>query len=158
MKAFFNEQCLIIEENNKRGKTSDLFRKIGNIQGAFHPKMGTIKGRNGRDLVDTEEIKKRWKEYMEELHKKDLNELDCYNVVVSHPEPDILDCNIRWALRSTPVNKANGCDEIPVQLFKSLKDDAIKILHSLGQQIWKTQPWPQNWKSSILIPMNPLKI
>jgi len=120
--------------------------------------MGTIKGRNGRDLVDTEEIKKRWKEYMEELHKKDLNELDCYNVVVSHPEPDILDCNIRWALRSTSVNKANGCDEIPVQLFKSLKDDAIKILHSLGQQIWKTQPWPQNWKSSILIPMNPLKI
>ena len=90
--------------------------------------------------------------------KKDLNELDFYNVVVSHPEPDILECKVKWALRSTSVNKANGCDEIPVQLFKSLKDDAVKVFQSLCQQIWKTQPWPQNWKSSILIPMNPLKI
>ena len=97
--------------------------------------MGTIKDKNGRDLVDTEEIKKRWKEYMEELYKKDLNEPDYYNDVFSHPEPDILECEVKWALRSTAVNKASGYDEIPVKLFKSLKDEAIKILHSLCQQI-----------------------
>ena len=86
-----------MEENNKRGKTRDFFRKIGNIKGAFHPKIGTIKDKNGRDLVDTEEIKKRWKEYMEELYKKDLNESNYYNGVVSPPEPDILECEIKWA-------------------------------------------------------------
>ena len=94
-KAFFNEQCLIIEENNKRGKTGNLFRKTGNIKGAFPPKMGTIKDKNGRDLADTEEIKKRWKEYTEELDKKDLNKPDYYDSVVSHPELDILECKIR---------------------------------------------------------------
>ena len=109
-KAFFNEQCLIIEEDNKRGKTRELFRKIENIKGTFHPKMGTIKDKNGQVLVDAEEIKKTWKESMEELSKKDLNEPDYYNGMVRHPEPDILECNIRWALRSTSVNKANGCD------------------------------------------------
>ena len=93
--AFFNEQCLIIEENNKRGKTRNLFRKTGNIKGAFPPKMGTIKDKNGRDLADTEEIKKRWKEYTEELDKKDLNKPDYYDSVVSHPELDILECKIR---------------------------------------------------------------
>ena len=100
-KGFFNQQCLIIKESNKRGKTRNLIRKIGNIKGAFCPKMGSIKDKNGRDLVDTEEIKKRWKEYMEELYKKDLNELDNHNGVVSHPEPDILECEIKWALGST---------------------------------------------------------
>ena len=104
-KAFFNEQGLMIEENNKRRKTRDLFRKSGNIKGAFHPKMGTIKDKNGRDLVNTEEIKKRWKEYMEELYEKDLHELDYYNGVVSHPKPDILECKVKWALRSTAINK-----------------------------------------------------
>ena len=89
-------------------KTRDLFRKIGNTKGTFHPKMGTIKDRNGRDLVDSEEIKKRWKEYMEELYKKSLNELGYYDGVVSHPEPDILECEIKWALGSTSVNKASG--------------------------------------------------
>ena len=113
--------------------------------------MGTIKDKNGRDLVNTEEIKKRWKEYMEELYKKDLHELDYYNGVVSHPKPDILECKVKWALRSTAVNKASGCDEISAELFKILKDDAIKVLHSLCQQIWKTQQWPQDWKRSILI-------
>ena len=103
--------------------------------------MGTIKDKNGRDIVDAEEIKKRWKEYMEELYKKDLNEWYCYNGVVSHPEPDILECEVKWALESTAVNKASGCDEIPAELFKSLKDDAIKVLHSLCQKIWKTQQW-----------------
>ena len=114
--------------------------------------MGTIKDKNGRDLVDAEETKKRWKEYMEELYKKDLNEPDYYDTVVSHPEPDTLECEVKWALRRTAVNKASGCDEISAELFKSLKDDAIKVLHSLCQQIWKAQQWSQDWKRSILIP------
>ena len=152
-KSFFNEQCLIREENNKKAKTRDLFRKIGNIKGAFHPKMGTIKDKNGRDIVNTEEIRKRWKEYTEELYKRDLNELDYYDGVISHAEPDILECKVKWALRSTAVNKASGCDEIPAELFKSLKEDATKVLHSLYQQVWKTQQWLQDWKRSILIPI-----
>ena len=115
--------------------------------------MGKIKDKNGKDLVDTEEIKKRWKEYTEELYKKDLNELDYYDGVVSHPEPDILECKVKWALRSTAVNKASECNEIPAKLFKSLKYDAIKILHPLSQQIWKTQKWQQDWTRSILIPI-----
>ena len=106
--------------------------------------MGTIKDRNGRDLVDAEEIKKRWKEYIEELYKKDPNEPDDYNGVVSHPELDNLESEAKWALESTAVSKASGCDQIPAELFKSLKDDAVKVLHSLCQQIWKTQQWPQD--------------
>ena len=119
--------------------------------GAFCPKKCTVKDKNGGDLVDAEEIKNRWKEYMEELYKKDLNEPDYYDGVVSHPEPDILECEVKWALR-TAVNKASGYNEIPAELFKTIKDDAIKVLHSLCQQIWKTQQWPQDWKRSILIP------
>ena len=117
--------------------------------GTFPPKRGTIKDRNGKDLVDTEEIKKRWKEYLEEIYKKDLNETDYYDGVVSHPEPDILECEVKRALGSTTVNKARGYDRIPVKLFKTPKDDAIKVLHSKCQQIWKTQQWPQDWKRSI---------
>ena len=138
-KAFFNEQSIKLAENNRRGKTRDLFRKTGNIKGIFHPKIGTIKDRKSRDLVNAEEIKKRRKEYMEELYKKDLNELDYYDAVVSHPEPDILEREVKWALGSTAVNKASGCDGIPVELFKTLKDDTIKVLLSISQQIWKTQ-------------------
>ena len=115
--------------------------------------MGTIKDKNGRDLVDTEKIKKRWKGYTEELYKKDLNEPDYCDSVVSHLEPDILECEVKWALRSTAVNKASGCGEISAELFKSLKHDAIKVLHSLRQKIWKTQLWSQDWKRSILIPI-----
>ena len=115
--------------------------------------MGIIKNRNDKDLVEAEEIKKRCKQYTEELCKKYLNEPDNHNGVVSHPEPDILECEVKWALRSTAVNKAGGCDEIPTELFKSLKEDAIKVLHSVCQQIWKTQQWPQAWKRSILIPI-----
>ena len=115
--------------------------------------MGTKKDRNGRDLIDTEEIKKRWKEYTEELYKKDLHEPDNYDGVVSHPEPDILECKVKWALGSTAVNKASGCDGIPGELFKTLKDDAIEVLHSICQQIWKTPQWPQDWNRSILIPI-----
>ena len=138
-KTFFNEQCIKLEEKSRRGKTRDLFRKIGDIKGTFHPKMDTIKDRKGRDLVDAEEIKKRWKEYMEELYKKDLNELDNYDGVVSHPEPDILESKVKWALGNTSFNKASGCNGIPVELFKTLKDDAIRMLCSICQQIWKMQ-------------------
>ena len=101
--------------------------------------MGTVKDKSSRDLVDSEEIKKRWKEYTEELYKKDPNEPDCYDGTVSHPEPDIWECEVKWALRSTTVNKASGCKEIPAESFKSLKDDATRVLHSLCQQILKTQ-------------------
>ena len=114
--------------------------------------MYTIEDRNGIHLVDAEEIKKRWKEYTEELYKKDLNEPDYYDGVVSHAEPDILDCKVKWALGSTAVSKASGWDGILVELFKTLMDDAIKVLHSMCQQIWKTQQWPQDWKRSMLIP------
>ena len=107
-KAFFNEQCLKPEENNRTGKARDLFRKIGNIQDTFLPKMGTIKHRDGRDLVDTDEIEKKWKEHTVELYKKDLNEPDYYDGVVSHQEPDILECEVKRALESTAVNKADG--------------------------------------------------
>ena len=106
-----------IEETNIRGETRNFFRKIGNIKGTFHPKIGTIKDRECRDLVDSEEIKKRLKECMEELYKKDLNELDNYNVVVCHPEPDILECEVKWALGSSAVNNASGSDVIPAELF-----------------------------------------
>ena len=114
-----------IEEYNRRGKTKDLFRKTGNIKGTFCPKMGTIKDINRRDLVDAEEIKESWKE----LHKKDPNEPDDHNCVLSHPEPAILESEVKWALGSTAVNKASGCYGIPVELFKSLNDDAIEVLH-----------------------------
>ena len=107
-----------------------------------------------RDLVATEEIKKRWKEYTEELYKKEPNEQDYCDDVVSHPEPDILECEVKWTLRSAAVKKVSGYDEIPAGLFKFLKDDAIKVLHSLCQQIWKTQEWPQDWKRSIFTPVS----
>ena len=110
-------------------------------------------GKNGRDLVDAEGIKMRWKEYMERLHKNYHYELDYYDGVFSHPEPDILECEVKWALRNTAVNKASGCNEILAELFRSLKDNAIKVLHSLCQQICKTQHWLQDWKRSILIPI-----
>ena len=104
-------------------------------------------------LEGDQEINMRWKEHTEELYKKDLNETDYYNGVISYPEPDILKCKVKWALRSTAVHKVSGCNEIPAELFKSVEDDAIKVLHSLCQQIWKTQQWPQDCKKSIFIPM-----
>ena len=115
--------------------------------------MDTIKDKNGRDLVDAGEIKKRWKEYMEELYKKDLNEPHYCDGVVSHPEPDIPEWEVKRALRSSAVNKASGFNEIPAELFRSQKEDAIKVLPSLCQQIWKTQQWSQDWKRSVLIPV-----
>ena len=136
----------------QKRKTRDLFKKIGNIKRTFHPKMDSIKERNSKDLIEAEEIKKRWKEYTE-LYKIGHNDLGKHNGVVTHPEPDILDCEVKWALESTAVNKASEGDGIPVELFQILKDDAIKVLHSTCQQIWKTQQWPQDWKMSILIPI-----
>ena len=112
-------------------KNTDLFMKIENVKGTFQEKMGAVMDSNDRDLVNAEEIKKRWKEYMEELYKKDLNEPDYYDGVVSHPEPDFLEYEVKWALASTAVSKVSRCDEIPVELFRTLKDDAIKVLHSI---------------------------
>ena len=108
--------------------------------------MGMIKARNDKDLTEAEEIKKRGQEYTEELYKKDLNDLDNHNGVITHLEPDILECEVKWALGSITVNKASGGDGIPVELFQILKNDAVKVLRSICQQIWKTQQWPQDWK------------
>ena len=128
------------------GKTRDLFKKIGDTKGKFHAKMGSIKDRNGIDLTEAEDIKKRWQEYTEELYKRYLNDLDNHDGVITHLEPDILECKVKWALESITMNKASGGDGIPTELFQILKDDAVKVLHSICQQIWKTQQWPtQQW-------------
>ena len=111
------------------GKTRDLFKKIGDPKGKFHAKMGTIKGKNGMDLTEAEDIKKRWQEYTEELYKKDLHDRDNHDGVITHLEPDILECEVKWALESITMNKAGGGDGIPVELFSVLKDDAVKVLH-----------------------------
>ena len=140
-KAFFNDQCKDIEENNRMGKTRDLFKKIGDTKETLHAKMGTIKDRNGMDLTKAEGIKKRWQEYTEELYKKDLHDPDNHNGVITDLEPDILECEVPWALESITTNKASGDDGIPVELFQILKDDAVKVLHSICQQIWKIQQW-----------------
>ena len=117
------------------GKTRDLFKKIRDTKGTFHAKMGSIKDRNGMDLTETEDIKKRWQEYTEELYKKDLHEPDNHDGMITHLEPDILECEVKWALGSIITNKTIGGDGIPVELFQILKDDAVKMLHSICQQI-----------------------
>uniref|UniRef100_A0A8B9YKK8 RNA-directed DNA polymerase n=1 Tax=Bos mutus grunniens TaxID=30521 RepID=A0A8B9YKK8_BOSMU len=152
-KAYFSDQCKEIEENNRMGKTRDLFKKIRDTKGNFHAKMGSIKDRNGMDLTEAEDIKMRWQEYTEELYKKDLHDPDNHNGVITDLEPDILECEVKWALGSITMNKASGGDGIPVELFQILKDDAVKVLHSICQQIWKTQQWPQDWKRSVFIPI-----
>ena len=152
-KAFLSDQCQEIEENNRMGKTRDLFKKIRDTKGTFHAKMGSIKDRNGMDLTEAEDIKKRWQEYTEELYKKDLHDPDNHDGVITDLEPDILECEVKWALESITTNKASGGDGIPVELFQILKDDAVKVLHSICQQIWKTQQWPQDWKRSVFIPI-----
>ena len=122
------------------GKTRDLFEKIRDTKGTFHTKMGSIKDRNGMDLTEAEDIKKRWQEYTEELYRKDLHNQDNHDCVITHLEPDILECEVKWASESITTNKASGSDGIPVELFQILKDDAVKVLHSICQQVWKTQP------------------
>ena len=138
-KVLLSEQCKKIEENNRMGKTRVLFKKIRDTKGTFHAKMGSIKDRNGMDLTEEEDIKKRWQEYTEELYKKDLHNPDNHDGVITHLEPDILECEVEWALGSITTNKASGGDRIPVELFQVLKDDAVKVLHSIRQQIWTTQ-------------------
>ena len=152
-KAFLSDQCKEIEENNRMGKTRDLFKKIRDTNGTFHATMGSIKDRNGMGLTEAEDIKKRWQEYTEELYRKDLHDPDNYSVVITHLEPDILECEVKWALGSITMNKASRSDGIPVKLFQILNDDAVKVLHSKCQQIWKTQQWPRDWKRSVFIPI-----
>ena len=118
-KGFFSNQCKEIEEKNRMGKTRYIFKKSRDTKGTFHAKMGSIKGRNGMDQREAEDIKKRWQEYIEELYKKDLHDQDNHNGVITHVEPDILECNVKWALGSITTNKASGDDGIPVELFKS---------------------------------------
>ena len=133
------------------GNTRGLFKKIRDTKGTFLAKVGTIKDRNGVDLTEAEDIKKRWQEYTEELCKKDLYDPDNHTDVITHLEPDILECEVKLVLGSMTMNKASGSDEIPAELFEILKDDAMKVLHSVCHQIWKTQQWPQDWKRSVFI-------
>ena len=135
------------------GKTRDLFKKIRDTKGKYHAKMGTMKDRNSMDLTEVEDIKEMRQEYTEELYKKDLHDQDNHDSVITHLEPDILECEVKWALESITTNKASGGDGIPVVLFQILKDDAVKVLHSICQQVWKTQQWPQDWKRSVFIPI-----
>ena len=134
------------------GKTRDLFKKIRYTKGIFHAKMGTIKDRNGTDLTEAEDIKKRWQKYTE-LYKKGLHDPDNHNGVITHLETDILYFEVKWALGSITMSKASGGDGIPVELFQILKDDAVKVLHPMCQQIWKTPRRPQDWKRSLFIPI-----
>ena len=134
-KAFLSDQCKEIEENNRMGKTRDISKKIRDTMGTFHAKMGTIKDRNGMDPREAEVIKKKWQEYTEELYKKDFHDPDNHDALITHLEPDILKCEVKWALESITTNKASGGDGIPVELFQTLKDNAVKVLHSICQQI-----------------------
>ena len=134
------------------GKTRDVFKKIRDTKGTLHAKMGSIKDRNDMDLTEAEDIKKRWQEYTEELYKKYLHDPDNHNGVITHLEPDILEYEVKWPLESITKNKASGGDGIPVELFRILKVDTVKVLQSICQQIGKTQQWPQDWKRSIFIP------
>ena len=135
------------------GKTRDLFKKIRDTKGTFHANIGSIKDRNGMDLTEAEDIEKRQQEYTEELYKKDLHDQDNHDGVITHLEPDILECEDKWALESITMNKASGGDGIPVELFQILKNYAVKVLHSIYQQIWKTQQWPLDWKRSVFNPI-----
>ena len=135
-KAFLSEEE--IEENNGMGKPRDVFKKIRDDKGTFHAKMGTLKDRNGMDLTEAEDIKK-WQEYTEELYKNDLYDPDNHDGVITHLEPNILECEVKWSLGSITMNKASRDDGIPVELFQILKDDAVKVLHSTCQQIWNSR-------------------
>ena len=137
-KTFLSDQCKEIKESHRMGKSRDLLKKIRDTKGKFHTKIGSIKDRNGMDLTEAEDIKKRWQKYTEELYQKYLHDPDNHDGVITHLEPVILECEVKWALGSITTNKASGCDGIPVELFQILKDDAVKVLHSICKQIWKT--------------------
>ena len=143
-KAFVSDQCKEIEENNRMGKTRELFKKMRGTKGTFYAKMGTIKDRNVMEITEAEDVKKRWQEYTEELYKNNLYNSDNHDGVITHLKPDILECEVKCALGSISTNKARGYNGIPVELFQILKDHAVKVLHSVCQQIWKTQQWPQD--------------
>ena len=142
-KSFLSDQCKEIEENNRMGKTRDLFKKIKDTKGTFYAEIDTPKNRNGMDLTEAADIKKRWQEYTE-LYKKDLNDLDNCDGMITHLEPDILESEVKWALGIITTNKAIGGDRIPADLFQVLKDDAVEVFHSICQPIWKTQQWPHD--------------
>ena len=150
-KAFLNDHCKEVNKKNRMGKTRDLFKKIRHAKGTLQAMMGSINDRYGTDLTEAEDIKKSWQEYTEEVYKKDLPDLDNHDAVITHLEPDILECEVKWALGSTATDKTSGDDGIPLELFQILKDDAVKVLYSICQQIWKTQQWPQDWKRSVFI-------
>ena len=138
-KAFLGDQCKETEENNRVGKTKDLFKKIRDTKGTFHAKMDIIKDRNDVDLTEAEDIKTRWQEYTEELYKEDLHDPNNHDDVITQLEPDTMECTVKWALGRTTTTKASAGDGIPVELFQILQDDVVKVLHSISQQIWKTQ-------------------
>ena len=142
-KAYLSDQCKEIEENNRMGKIRDLVKKIRDTKGTFHANIASIKDRNGMDLTEAEDTKKRWQEYTEELYKKDLHDPDNHDGVITQLESNILECEVKWALERITTSKASGGDGIPVQLFQILKEDAVKVLHLICQQIWKAQQWPQ---------------
>ena len=150
-KAFLSDQCKEIEKNNRIGKTRALFKKIRDTKGTCHANMGSIKDRNGRDRTEVEDIKKRWQECTK-LYKKDLQDPDNHNAVITHLESVILECEVKWALGSITTNKVSGGDGIPIELFPVLKDDAVKVLHSICHHIWKTWQWSQYWKKLVFIP------
>ena len=150
-KAFLSDQCKDIEEN-RMGKSRDLFKKIADTKGTFHAKLSTIKDRNGVNLREGKNIKKRWQEYTE-LYKKDLHDPNNHDGVITHLEPDILECEVKWALGSITMNTASGGDRPPAELFQILKDAAAKVLHSICQQIWETHQGPQDWKRSVFSPI-----
>ena len=151
--AFLSNQCKEIEDSLKTGKTRDLFKKIGDTKGTFHAKMRTIKDKNCMHLTEAGDIQKRWQEYTEELCKTDLHNPDNHDHVITHLAPDILKCKVKWALGSITMSKGSRGDRIPVELFQILKDNAVKVLHSICQQVWKTQQWPKDWKRSVFIPI-----
>jgi len=156
---WLSEEALQIAEKRREvkgkgeeRKIRDLLKKIRDTKGIFHAKMGSIKDRNGIDLAEAEDIKKRWQEYTEELCIKNLHDIDNHDGLITHLEPEILESKVKWTLGRITKDKASGGDGIPVELFQMLKDDAVKVLHSICQQIWKTHQWPQDWKRSVFIP------
>ena len=152
-KDFLSDQCREIEENSRMGKIRELLKKIRDNKGIFHKKMGSIKDRKGMDLIEAEDSRKRWQEYLKELYKKDLHNPDNHNGVITRLQSNILECEVKWALGSIITNKASGGDRIPIEVFQILNDNAVKVLNSICQQIWKTQQWSQGWKRAVLIPI-----
>ena len=150
-KAFLSNQCKEIERNKRMGRTRDLFKKIRDTKGIFQTKLDTTKDRNDMDLIEAEDIKKRWQEYTQDPYTKDLHDPANHDGVITDLEPDILECEVKWALGSITTNKASGDEVISAELFQILKDDAVKVLHSLCQQIWKTQQRPQYWERPVFI-------